>query len=154
MVGIGIAAFSHLWPPWTRSASATSGGAPLIVAGFRRVRSAARLIRRRSNGKGRIQSALASVACQKRQREASRHATPCNAGRAGAHRPSEALHAIRSSDVLTRIAWERVLPRHRCENASIAVPREPPQHAIWHPDRSNPFSCSAIRRYSRSRPEF
>ena len=39
---------------------------------------------------------------------ASRHATPCNAGRAGAHRPWEALHPTRSSDVLTRIARERV----------------------------------------------
>ena len=32
----------------------------------------------------------------------------CNAGRAGAHRPSEALHPTRPSDVLTRIARERV----------------------------------------------
>ena len=33
---------------------------------------------------------------------------PCSAGRAGAHRPSEALHPTRSSDVLPRIARERV----------------------------------------------
>jgi len=39
------------------------------------------------------------------------HATPCNAGRAGAHRPSEALRPTRSSDVLPRIARERVLKR-------------------------------------------
>ena len=39
---------------------------------------------------------------------ASRHATPCNAGRAGADLPSEALHPTRSSDVLPRIARERV----------------------------------------------
>ena len=39
---------------------------------------------------------------------ASRHAALCNAGRAGAHRPSEALHPTRSSDVLPRIARERV----------------------------------------------
>ncbi len=32
----------------------------------------------------------------------------CNAGRAGAYRPWEALHPTRSSDVLTRIARERV----------------------------------------------
>ena len=31
-----------------------------------------------------------------------------SAGRAGAHRPSEALHPTRSSDVLPRIARERV----------------------------------------------
>ena len=43
------------------------------------------------------------------------HATPCNAGRAGAYRPSEALHPTRSSDVLPRIARERVptVPRLR-----------------------------------------
>jgi hypothetical protein len=39
---------------------------------------------------------------------ASRHATPCNAGRAGAHLPSEALHPTRSSHALPRIARERV----------------------------------------------
>ena len=41
-------------------------------------------------------------------KDASRRATPCNAGRAGAHRASEALHPTRSSDVLPRIARERV----------------------------------------------
>ena len=41
-------------------------------------------------------------------KDASRHAAPCNAGRAGVHRPSEALHPTRSSDVLSRIARERV----------------------------------------------
>ena len=38
-------------------------------------------------------------------KDGARHA---NAGRAGAYRPSEALHPTRSSDVLMRIAWERV----------------------------------------------
>jgi hypothetical protein len=38
----------------------------------------------------------------------SRDATPWNAGRAGAHLPSEALHPTRSSDVVPRIARERV----------------------------------------------
>ena len=38
-------------------------------------------------------------------KDASRHRS---AGRAGAHRPSEALHPTRSSDVLPRIARERV----------------------------------------------
>jgi len=37
-----------------------------------------------------------------------RRVETCNAGRAGAHRPSEALHPTRSSDVLPRIARERV----------------------------------------------
>jgi hypothetical protein len=41
-------------------------------------------------------------------KDASRHAAPGSAGRAGAHRPSEALHPTRSSDVLSRIARERV----------------------------------------------
>ena len=41
-------------------------------------------------------------------KDGARHATPCNAGRAGAYRPSEALHPRRSSDVLPRIARERV----------------------------------------------
>jgi hypothetical protein len=41
-------------------------------------------------------------------KDASRHATPCNAGRAEVHRPSEALHPTRSSDVLPRIARKRV----------------------------------------------
>src|SRR5271166_4042239 len=43
-------------------------------------------------------------AWQKRQRRVE----TCNAGRAGAHRPSEALHPTRSSDMLPRIARERV----------------------------------------------
>src|SRR5271165_2702940 len=41
-------------------------------------------------------------------KDGARHATPCNAGRAGAYRPSEALHPTRPSDVLPRIARERV----------------------------------------------
>src|SRR5271166_7058229 len=43
-------------------------------------------------------------AWQKRQRRVE----TCSAGRAGAHRPSEALHPTRSSDLLPRIARERV----------------------------------------------
>src|SRR5271165_4725443 len=43
-------------------------------------------------------------AWQKRQRRVE----TCNAGRAGAHRPSEALHPTRSLDMLPRIARERV----------------------------------------------
>src|SRR5208283_476800 len=61
-------------------------------------------------------------AWQKRQKTRRDMQRPCNAGRAGAHRPSEALHPTRSSDVLPRIARERVLERvpcaTRCENAS------------------------------------
>ena len=41
-------------------------------------------------------------------KDASRHTAPYSAGRAGAHRPSEALHPTRSSDALLRIARERV----------------------------------------------
>ena len=59
---------------------------------------------RRNNGKDRIQSVLASA----RGRNVKRRVETCNAGRAGAHRPSEALHPTRSSDVLPRIARERV----------------------------------------------
>ena len=62
--------------------------------------------RRRNNGKDRIQSVLASA----RGRNVKRRVETCNAGRAGAHRPSEALHPTRSSDVLPRIARERVPP--------------------------------------------
>ena len=44
------------------------------------------------------QSALASA----RGRNDKRGVETCNAGRAGAHQPLEALHPTRSSDVLTR----------------------------------------------------
>ena len=60
--------------------------------------------RRRNHGKGRIPSALASA----HGRNGKRRVETCSAGRAGSHRPSEALHPIRSSDVLPRIARERV----------------------------------------------
>jgi hypothetical protein len=53
--------------------------------------------RRRNNGTGRIQSALAS-AWQKRHKGRGDMQSHCKAGRAGAHRPSEALHPTRSSD--------------------------------------------------------
>ena len=59
---------------------------------------------RRNNGKGRVQSALASA----HGRNGKRGVETSSAGRAGAHRPSEALHPTRSSDVLPRIARERV----------------------------------------------
>src|SRR5271165_5537559 len=45
-------------------------------------------------------------AWQKRQRRVE----TCNAGRAGAHRPSEELHPTRSSDLLPRIARSASLP--------------------------------------------
>jgi hypothetical protein len=60
--------------------------------------------RRRNNGKGRIPSALASA----HGRNGKRRVETWSSGRAGAHRPSEALHPTRSSDVLPRIARERV----------------------------------------------
>ena len=60
--------------------------------------------RRRNNGKGQIQSALASA----HGRNGKRRVETSSAGRAGAHRPSEALHPTRSSDVLPGIARERV----------------------------------------------
>src|SRR5271165_360612 len=55
-------------------------------------------------------------------KDASRHATPCNAGRAGVHRPSEALHPTRSSDVLSRIARERVPTCHALRKTRRNVP--------------------------------
>ena len=60
--------------------------------------------RRRNHGKGRTPSALASA----HGRNGKKRVETYSAGRAGAHRPSEALHPIRSSDVLPRIARERV----------------------------------------------
>ncbi len=60
--------------------------------------------RRRHHGKCRIPSAPASA----HGRNGKRRVETSNAGRAGAHRPSEALHPTRSSDVLPRIARERV----------------------------------------------
>src|SRR5271165_2734118 len=58
----------------------TSGAAPLIVYAF-----------------GRVRRRTSTDAFQ-----------TCNAGRAGAYRPSEALQPTRSSDVLPRIAREHV----------------------------------------------
>ena len=64
----------------------------------------------RDTAVGRLTAAPRGSASLPRHRcgNASRHAAPCSAGRAGAHRPSEALHPTRSSDVLPRIARERV----------------------------------------------
>ena len=70
--------------------------------------------RRRNNGKGRIQNGK-------------RRVETCNAGRAGAHRPSEALHPTRSSDLLPRLdAGARPYRATRCENASRCAS---PDHA-------------------------
>ena len=70
---------------------------------------------RRNNGKGRIQSELASA----HGRNGKRRVDTCKPGRAGAHRPSEALHPTRSTD---RAAADRAGARpyraKRCENAS------------------------------------
>ena len=106
----------------------TSGGAPLIVDGLRRVRRStftegAIMERAEYNRHSRARVAETT-------KGASRHATPCNAGRAGAHRPSEALHPTRSSDVLTRIARERVptAPQVR-KRVDRGPAREPPQDA-------------------------
>ena len=54
--------------------------------------------------RGRIPSALASAHGRNGKRRVETYST----GRAGAHRPSEALHPTQSSDVLPRIARERV----------------------------------------------
>jgi len=62
--------------------------------------------------KGRIPSALASA----HGRNGKRRVETSSAGRAGAHRPSEALHPTRSSDVLPRIARERVPTVQKPEN--------------------------------------
>ena len=71
--------------------------------------------RRRNNRKGRIPSALASA----RGRNGKRRVETSNTGRAGTHRPSEALHGKRSSD---RAAADGAgaLPYRatRCDNAS------------------------------------
>ena len=64
--------------------------------------------RRRHHGKGRIPSALANA----HGRNGKRRVETFSAGRAGAHRPSEALHPTRSSDALPRIARSASLPRH------------------------------------------
>ncbi len=78
----------------------------MIVDGFRRIRRSTftegAIIERAQY----IRHSRARVA--ETAKDASRHATPCNAGRAGAHRPSEALHPTRSSDVLPRIERARV----------------------------------------------
>jgi hypothetical protein len=70
--------------------------------------------RRRNNGKGRIPSAFTSA----RGRNGKRRVETSNAGRAGAHRPSEALHPKRPSG---RAAADRAGARPyratRCENA-------------------------------------
>src|SRR5271166_4107701 len=70
--------------------------------------------------RGPIQSALASA----HGRNGKRRVETCKAGRAGVHRPSEALHPTRSSDVLTRIARERV-PTAETANAPNAKRRTP-----------------------------
>ncbi len=67
-------------------------------------RPAQHVYRRRNHGKDRIPSALASA----HGRNGKRRVETYSVGRAGAHRPSEALHPTRSSDVLPRIARERV----------------------------------------------
>src|ERR1700693_1562517 len=111
----------------------TSGEAPLIVDGFRRVRRSTfteGAIMERAEHHRHSRARMAETAKDRVE--------TCSAtGRAGAHRPSEALHPTRSSDVLTRIARERVptvphvaktrLPRRRYANtppsrhASLAV---------------------------------
>ena len=77
--------------------------------------------RRRNNGKGRIQSVLASA----HGRNVKRRVETCkSAGRAGADRPSEAPHPTRSSDVLPRIARERVptVPQVAKTRRNVATP--------------------------------
>ena len=68
----------------------------------------------------------------------------CNAGRAGAHRPSEALHATRSSDVLTRIAWERVPTAPQVPKRVDRGPARAAAARQMAPDRSY---LSAVRQY-------
>jgi hypothetical protein len=75
--------------------------------------------RRRNNGKGRIPSALASA----HGRNGKRPVETSSAGRAGAHRPSEALHPTRSSDVLPRIARELVPTSRTALANQIGKPR-------------------------------
>src|SRR5271166_1253892 len=77
----------------------TSGAAPLIVDGFRRVTFTEGAIMERNT------IGTRERAWQKRPRRVE----TCNAGRAVAHRASESLHPTRSSDMLPRIARERFL---------------------------------------------
>ena len=88
-----------------------SGAAPPIVDGFRRVRrgtfTAGAIME--------IQSALASA----RGRNGERPVDTCKPGRAGAHRPSEALHPTRSTDrAVADRAGARPYRATCCENAS------------------------------------
>src|SRR5271157_6312900 len=104
----------------------TSGGAPLIVDGFGRVRRSTFTGGAIMEGAEHNRHSRARVA--ETAKDASRHATPCNAGRAGVHRPSEALHPTRSSDVLSRIARERVPTNRRTTPDGAGAPSRPAHH--------------------------
>src|SRR5271165_3358231 len=82
-------------------------------------------------------------AWQKRQRRVE----TCNAGRAGAHRPSEELHPTRSSDVLTRIARERVPTAPQVRKR---VDRGPARAAAGRPDFSIPAQRALVGTRSRA----
>ena len=119
---------------------------------------------RRNNGKGRIRSALASA----RGRNGKRRVETCNAGRAGAHRPSEALHPTRSSDVLPRITLERVPTDRRTKQdgaehlsaAHITIISVPPifrlKAKLYHPPslQTPTMLCEHRPLDSRTHPSF
>src|SRR5271165_3507718 len=82
-------------------------------------------------------------AWQKRQRRVE----TCNAGRAGAHRPSEALHPTRSSGELPRIARERVPTAPHVAKTRGNVPRRIARERV-------PTSRNGIGQSNRPTPGF
>src|SRR5271157_1578633 len=124
-----------------RLSETTSGAAPLIVDGFRRVRRSTftegAIMERNTIG-------TRERAWQKRQRRVE----TCNARRAGAHRPSEALHPTRSSGELPRIARERVPTVPHVAKTRRNVPRR------IAPDRARAcpsYQLNVRRRIARER---
>jgi hypothetical protein len=97
--------------------------------------------RRRNNGTGRIQSALAS-AWQKRHkgRRDMQSRTRRSTSTIGGAAPDTIIGPwCRGS------RGSASLPRHRCENASIAVPREPPQDFFTCPSVHEKLSAVQVQ---------
>jgi hypothetical protein len=116
--------------------------------------------RKRNNGKGRIKSALASARGRndkRRRRDMQRLATPLSLQRRRRRSASTIGGAARDT-IIGRADADRVGARPY--RATVAKTRRSRSRASRRSlrqmasDRSNPFSCSPIRQYSRSRPEF
>jgi len=101
--------------------------------------------RRRNNGNGR--SALGSA----HGRNGKRRVETCNAGRAGAHRPSEALHPTRSSDLLPRIGRERVPTVPHVAKTRRNVPRRIARERVRTSHQPLATSHYSLRPIPRSR---